>query len=378
MHLALYAETTIICISMLSVLLYRGSHKVDKQASNVAFIQVIQSVIALLALDFACAASQGVSPVLETCLQIAYLSWSTVACCLWLRFVEAQLEHPRRRGWREVAMLVPFALALVLVFGSISTGWVFAIDEMGILRPGPLRPLSDLLGLFYPIVASEEIIVRMVGERSRQRRLMWASLLSFFLFLTVGVVLRIAFPDLPCVWPAASIALLFVFCDRQEASISTDALTGLNNRRRFDAELQRITSDPSRKADVFMLMIDLDRFKRINDGFGHPEGDQALVETANILKRTVGKTGAFLARLGGDEFAVLSRSLARDEVESLRNDIAEAFFEWNKTSDKPYKLAVSIGLGELSRDHSMTVEELVQEADSNMYGAKERVHRRRA
>ncbi|MCH3943810.1 MAG: GGDEF domain-containing protein [Atopobiaceae bacterium] len=378
MYLAVYAETTVICIAMLSVLLYRGAHKVDKQAANVAFIQVVQSVIALLALSFACVAARGTSLALVVCLEIAYMSWSIVACALWLRFVEAQLDHPRRTGRAAVPVALPLAVGLVMVFGSISTGWVFSVDDALVAHPGSLQVVFNLLCLFYPSLASEEVVVRLMGERSRQRRTAWLGLLSVFALLLAGVILRFAFPELPCIWPSFSIALLIVFCNRQEASISTDELTGLNNRRRFDAELQRLSSAPGPRGHVFMLMIDLDRFKRINDGFGHPEGDQALIETAGILKRSVGKTNSFLARLGGDEFAVLCRSLDEDGVEALRADIAEAFYEWNKTSDKPYKLDVSIGVGELSRDHSMTVEELVQEADANMYGAKERAHRRRA
>ena len=92
-----------------------------------------------------------------------------------------------------------------------------------------------------------------------------------------------------------ALAVLFIYLNAQNRQITTDGLTGLNNRREFDAHLQRkIELCPEHEWGL--LMIDVDDFKRINDELGHAVGDEALWHTADILRGVFGKDPVFLAR----------------------------------------------------------------------------------
>lgn len=96
--------------------------------------------------------------------------------------------------------------------------------------------------------------------------------------------------------------------------VATDALTGLANRRSFDAALRRLLDDPQQAAQAALCFIDLNHFKPLNDRFGHEAGDAALRHVAAVL-RDVARAGDLVARLAGDEFVILLQELGEAPAE---------------------------------------------------------------
>ena len=113
---------------------------------------------------------------------------------------------------------------------------------------------------------------------------------------------------------AALIELHTTATTLQQAS-TTDPLTGLGNRAAFDEQLDRIFPAASAERPLALLLIDIDRFKMINDRYGFAMGDTLLALSARRLQGVL-REGDFVARLGGDEFAVLAPFL-RDEAEAV-------------------------------------------------------------
>jgi diguanylate cyclase (GGDEF)-like protein len=108
----------------------------------------------------------------------------------------------------------------------------------------------------------------------------------------------------------------------------TDGLTGLMNRRAFDAALATMWESASlRGKPLSMLLLDVDHFKMFNDTNGHPAGDACLVALANALRRALLRPTDFIARYGGEEFAVLlpdtDEASARIVADRLRTRVAE-------------------------------------------------------
>jgi len=99
-----------------------------------------------------------------------------------------------------------------------------------------------------------------------------------------------------------------------------DPLTGLANRRRFQAEMKQLAADGRLQGSVFL--IDIDHFKRINDRFGHAAGDQVLVEIARRLTRTV-RAGDLVVRWGGEEFLIVARNMSADAVEQMTQRVLD-------------------------------------------------------
>ena len=157
--------------------------------------------------------------------------------------------------------------------------------------------------------------------------------------------------------------------ESQIAQARTDALTGLPNRRAFDDELGRRVAEWKRKCVTFcLMMIDIDHFKRLNDRHGHPTGDHALREIAEVLGKMIREMD-MVARVGGEEFAVILPSTnSRDAVrtaERTRLAVASEKYVIDQT-DLP--LTVSVGLTAVKTgDDSLS---LIKRADAALYCAK--------
>ncbi len=144
-----------------------------------------------------------------------------------------------------------------------------------------------------------------------------------------------------------------------------DPLTGLPNRRLLTDRLEQALSR-RRGTGVAVLFVDLDGFKGINDSFGHPEGDAALLQTARAL-RTSARSEDTVARLGGDEFVILCRDLTSDDAVEL----AERMLEAVRTaggSDLDWSIDASIGVAVAPSGSDAA--ELLSAADTAMYRAK--------
>ena len=153
---------------------------------------------------------------------------------------------------------------------------------------------------------------------------------------------------------------------------SHDALTGLLNRREFDARLRRACAGTLPGFDSAMLLyLDIDQFKLINDTCGHAAGDQLLGAVAQLLRRHAGE-GAQVARLGGDEFGLLlsePRAAAfRERAQALLDGIAASPFQWQ---GRGFALTASIGAVAFSAAEHPDPAELLAIADTACYLAKE-------
>jgi len=158
----------------------------------------------------------------------------------------------------------------------------------------------------------------------------------------------------------------------------TDGLTGVGNRRSFDAELCRAWGEGLGKGTpVAVLFLDADRFKSVNDAHGHQAGDAVLVELSGRARGVVGGEGGVF-RYGGEEFAIilpgLDEARAREVAERLRAAVAESPFDLSGVEASPDALAVTVSVGVASfvPGAGGSAEDLVHRADECVYEAKRR------
>jgi diguanylate cyclase (GGDEF)-like protein/PAS domain S-box-containing protein len=161
---------------------------------------------------------------------------------------------------------------------------------------------------------------------------------------------------------------------RQEATLRTltiiDELTGLYNRRGFMMLGERhLKLAVRKKQGLFLLFCDLDGLKRINDTFGHMEGDRALADTADLLRRTF-RSADIIARLGGDEFTVFPLEAAGESDELLIRRLDDNVSAHNATGQRPYKISISVGVARFEPGSAWTVDRLLDEADRRLYQQK--------
>jgi diguanylate cyclase (GGDEF)-like protein/putative nucleotidyltransferase with HDIG domain len=156
--------------------------------------------------------------------------------------------------------------------------------------------------------------------------------------------------------------------ERLNRAARTDALTGLLNRRAFDEHLEQELARARRTQRPFVILLgDLDRFKEINDRYGHPAGDAALTLVGQVLRGAT-RTVDTVARVGGDEFALLLPESQEEQgwvlVERLRRFLADAL------ADHDVAVGLSIGLVVYPRDGE-TAEALRVSVDKALYAAKQ-------
>ena len=154
------------------------------------------------------------------------------------------------------------------------------------------------------------------------------------------------------------------------ALATTDALTGICNRRGFEALSHQALSFCARnEMPVSVLMIDLDLFKSINDEWGHAEGDAALCGLAAQLVKTF-RDSDVVGRLGGDEFAVLLSGTAGDQAQIGASRLTAAVDEFNRSSGSHWKLQFSVGISELEGYLDRDLHAAIRRADEQMYAHK--------
>lgn len=148
-----------------------------------------------------------------------------------------------------------------------------------------------------------------------------------------------------------------------------DELTGLHNRRGFFILAEQIRKAAARLSkSVFLLFIDADGLKKVNDSLGHEAGDAMLRDIADVLRATFRKSDV-VARLGGDEYCVFGMHDGQDPGTAKRR-LETAIAEFNAASTRPYRLAASSGVFSFDAGEAYSLEDVVTRADKSMYEEK--------
>ncbi|MDR0321923.1 MAG: diguanylate cyclase [Treponema sp.] len=153
-----------------------------------------------------------------------------------------------------------------------------------------------------------------------------------------------------------------------------DQLTNLPNRRSFDSRLKMEWGQAIReKTSISLLMIDLDKFKIVNDTYGHLHGDVVLQTAAAIFSQAVKRPGDFAARWGGEEFVVLLPNTHSDGAveiaEKIRLDVESTTIPVHGGSEM--KITISIGVTSLIPTNENSIDAFISTADKALYAAKD-------
>jgi diguanylate cyclase (GGDEF)-like protein len=151
--------------------------------------------------------------------------------------------------------------------------------------------------------------------------------------------------------------------------ISVDPLTRLSNRKQLDYQYEQWQKGTD-QAPAWLLMIDANKFKQINDTYGHIQGDAALVRIADALRNACSglPRRANIARFGGDEFVVLVREDSPEQIAGLCGKIRAELKSLNEAAGSPYDLTVSIGMTKVRK--GVALKDAIAEADRKLYEEK--------
>ena len=367
-----YIEANIVCILVFAVLLLYNHFSIDRQEKQVKFDFALLAFMLYFAGDcFWAAISAEILP--KTRLSVASNSFllylfMTLITYSWLQFVMAFEQAPRRNlPLNRFAVAFPFLVStLVLILHYIIAPHTLIDSELNML------PAFSVYLVAVPYIYMAAILfytirkARQTQNPASKRKHLFV---GFFPLMTIigGLIEMLFLPEVPIFCNTSMVLMLVFYIQSLLAKVSLDPLTGLNNR----GQLERYCSQrgnllmPDRK--TFAVMMDIDRFKSINDTYGHAEGDRALVQVSGALKAAMGRHNmpSFLCRYGGDEFIMIVHPAAAEEVEDLIRDIRAEVKSWSTE----HSLSISAGYDEL-RGAEDSIEECIERADKKLYQDK--------
>ena len=188
----------------------------------------------------------------------------------------------------------------------------------------------------------------------------------------VGMLIQWLLPGTAIIAMVITISLVGFYATTQSESAYIDRLSGVYNRRYLDDYLTGLNeNDKYRRIGktITGIMLDMDKFKQINDNFGHHIGDDAISQVGSILRDNLGKMN-FAARYGGDEFIIITPMLDTDSVEALMQKLTAVADERNASGDYPYELSFSYGYAQFTVGKEKNSDGFMKRMDDNMYEYK--------
>ena len=360
---ALKIEIFVLCMIVLIGLAVRSRRSLFSSTQQLLFSMLGYTSAAYILFDMIWTLSDGVDGTLGIAANwisnAVSFSLFAIACLIWFIYSETvQGSRLLTSRYRVVLVALPTALVVVLAFTSYWTHALFYIDSQGVYRRGFAYMIQPIVSYCYVIHTSLHAFVQSRRVESLQTKAIYRTLAFFAIPALVGGTFQV-------VYSVPGLCMLLLYIIYQEQLISTDPLTGLNNRNRFETYMLPLFSNVDQAEDVYLLMMDADGFKQINDRYGHVEGDHALQVISAALKEVCSASGGFIARYGGDEFVVLQKATAEQDIISLCAAINDELAR----AEVPYLLRMSIGYARVG-DGVDTWQDLLRAADAELYRVK--------
>ena len=376
----LYLEINLVSIALVSIILYK-TNGLSKMVAQRNFALSIAAEIVFFATDtLFVMINEGIisfnlgfinnDTVRFACKELYFFA-SSAMCYFWFIYFELVRDAAFFRKKKNIRLTsTALWIFFLLLFANIFTGFLFRIDENGRYVRGSLFFIAYLFSYIYVAVACIRTIhVLRARTYSGPRRIVVLHSL-FPLAPGFAGIIQFFYPRMPVACVTMAITTLLFYHTWIDQLISLDPLTGLNNRKQLNHFYEHWVKNHNDGELLYILMIDANKFKYINDNFGHIQGDQALINIAEALKiscKSLPKR-ANISRYGGDEFAVLFEAAEPNTPVLLERSIRETLEKINEQTDIHFKLTVSIGSS--YTDGGLTLKELIDKADEEMYEEK--------
>ena len=370
-YFVFYTEASAVCILILLMILINDRLYRTQQEKQIWFSRAVVSFILYFVSDACWAAMlSGQFPRVRIFVELFnfsnYFLLSLMAYGLFM-FIAASEKMPFRNSKnKRLLCFLPVmvtTLVMLILYRSDPLFWINENNELNDLYY-PLMIATPSVYLLASFVFS--VINSRKSDIKEERRLYLLigsipiGVMAFGMIQVVGL-------NAPTFCFGCTIMWLWFYLQNLQTMISVDDLTHLNNRRQINRYMEQIRFDED--APTYFMMIDVNRFKTINDTYGHAEGDKALVFVADSLRQACEhiRASAFIGRYGGDEFVIIIQDPEEGEhpeqiVETLRTFLTEK----QRENRLPYDLGIGIGYEEL-RDKNDTPAACLIRADEKLY-----------
>ncbi len=372
-----YVEANIACIFIMGIILFNLDKGVDKQISTLILRRMVRLLAIYFATDsvwvlFECKVIPSTRGILYLVTIIPYFCL-LISAWLWYLYCEIVQKNTKiltRLG--TLKSILPFYGALLILIIGVFKDVLFIIDDNGYLGYGPLYAVLLSIPFGYLIYSSVKAMRRAFTSNRYHDHSLYVAMAIFPLFPIICGLFQSAFLTIPIMCYGATCAVLFLYIAATNNRISTDSLTQINNRQEMQRYLTQKMKSRIQGADLYLMILDVDHFKEINDVHGHVEGDKALVTVAEALKASCydRKYRAFISRFGGDEFIIILETENEKQVMETADLIRSNIERINEESGAEFKLTACIGYAKFDYDNPVTIPQLIAQADEKLYEMK--------
>ncbi len=213
--------------------------------------------------------------------------------------------------------------------------------------------------LFLTLVPTFYITIALTIKHKFHLQKIWRLILTTILCIG-GITIDLLNESFAFLTISYVLSILILYIGKYNRTLNVDHLTGVYNRRAISQ-----TNMFSNKNLIAIYYIDIDKFKLINDTYGHSEGDKTLRTVANILYGCV-RTTDYVIRYGGDEFVILANVNKEQDVNIIKNNINQKIKDYNEKN----KIQLSLSIGTAIYKNDMPIEQFIKEVDAKMYQEK--------
>ena len=371
-----YTEATVVCVLILGIMLVHDYIKASRQEKQVRLdYTLIALILYFISDNFWCAIISGHIP--RTRPNVALFNYSNLILLAaityhWFMYTAAAEDMQLRRTtvgrWLIRAPIIVSTLLMAVMYAFHPDYWVSPDGELNIVYYVMLVAAP----LVYLTASAIYSLRRAKREKDPANSRLFRMIALVPLVLAITGIVQILALNAPLFCFGSALLMLFFYIESMDGQISIDPLTKLNNR----SQLFRYISQGNYRVEgrkTYVVMIDVNDFKMINDTYGHAEGDHALVMVAEALKGAAEATriATFLGRFGGDEFTMVVHAERPEAVDSLAYLIRLKLNEKTQAAGAPYRLSLGIGYDEL-RPVDDNFQDCMKRADEKLYLDKER------
>lgn len=376
----LYFSLNFFCVLILGTIFSKLYKSVDKRLGQVMLMWFIIASIILCVSDIIWGLVEFSNswqsiPYLAYVVNSVYHIFTGVVCYLWFLFSESEQKSVIVRSKTGLVLsMLPLIVLVGLVVFSFDYNLVFYIDNSGEYHRGRFYVMLIFICYAYIMFTSVKVFVKSLFSKHSAEKQRYRTLSRFCIAPACAGILQVMFVGSPLLSAGLAFAALQVYMDSMEQLISVDPMTQLNNRRQLETHLENRLKQKSDKKDLYVFIMDLDYFKKINDTFGHDVGDDAIITAADAIRNVAGVSNFFASRYGGDEFVVVADVDKDFAPIGFINELNDELQRLTTTLDKDYNLHFSIGFAKYD-DSVNTSADILKKADEGLYKIKKsRIH----
>lgn len=368
-----YASSNLVGSIIFGIMLAHDRLSIDKQEKQLKYDHALFAFMMYFLSDAVWSGvDSGILPVNTFSVLITdFLNFiiMTAITYTWLRYVMAVEQVPNRNDpAMKLLLIIPFAFSVLGVIATYLISPSLLIDEN--LKT---TKMFDVYLVSIPYIYIIAVIIYTMKKAIREKNFVEKKkhiYIGLFPIMVVagGLMQMILMPELPIFCFSSTILMLIFYIQSMDRQISIDPLTKLNNRGQLTRYISQNANLNIEGRSTYVIMMDINDFKKINDTYGHAEGDSALITTAQSLTKVLRHYSfpMFLGRYGGDEFVLIAHPVTEAEIEELVDKIRECIRQNCENERKPYIISIGIGYDKYLGEQD-TFQKCIQRADNNLY-----------